>query len=116
MVLATEEDSLLAQPHSGEGFVVYAGGCPPRAGRSCRVPLSAKIKANKKEQFTACGKESTYQGTYSGVSFRCSAKVSLIFPSEELKILQSPQSTVHSPTSCARRMGAALWGGHEQGQ
>ena len=57
--------------------MVFAGGCPPRAGRSRKVPLSAKkvesiaslcpvsrskIKANKKEQVTACGEVSYRSG------------------------------------------------------
>ena len=90
--------------------MVFAGGCPPRAGRSRKVPLSAKkvesiailcpvsrskIKANKKEQVTACGEESTYQGTYSGVSYRSGAEIPLISPLEKSKVL--PQSTVQSP-------------------
>ena len=109
LVSLPQEDSILTQNHSGEGHVVFAGGCLPRAGRSRKVPLSAKkvesiailcpvsrskIKANKKEQFTACGEESTYQGTYSGVSYRSGAEIPLISPLEKSKVL--PQSRVHS--------------------
>lgn len=88
--------------------MVYAGGCPPRAGRSRKTPLSAKkveaiailcpvqrskINCTKKEQFTACGEESTYQGTYSGVNYRSTAEIPLISPQEKMNILvQSPQS------------------------
>ena len=73
-----QEEGLLDQPHAAEGYIVFEGGCPPRGGRSRRVPLAGykvetiavrcpvnrtKIKASKKEHFTACGEESTYQGT-----------------------------------------------------
>ena len=98
--------------------MVFAGGCPPRAGRSRKVPLSAKkvesiailcpvsrskIKANKKEQVTACGEESTYQGTYSGVSYR----KSLLSPLEKSKVL--PESTVQSPQYTGQPVSPDDW-------
>ena len=92
----------LSQSHACEGTIVYAGGCPPRAGRSRRVPFAArkveafaircpvqrsKIKASKKECFTACGEESTYQGTYSGVTFRSVSEIPLISADEKCRVL-----------------------------
>ena len=61
-----------------------------------RCPVHrAKIKASKKEHFTACGEESTYQGTYSGVSFRSVSEIPLLSLEEKKNILF--QSTVQSP-------------------
>ena len=37
-----EEDDVLSQAHACEATIVYTGGCPPRAGRSRRVPLSGR--------------------------------------------------------------------------
>ena len=94
---------MLSQPHASEGAVVYAGGCPPRTGRSRRVPLSAKkveaiaircpvsrskIKACRKETFTACGEESTYQGTYSRVQYRSTNEIPLIAQDAKVNVLK----------------------------
>ena len=98
-------------------MIVYEGGCPPRAGRTRRIPLSArklesitircpvqrnKIKATKKESFTACGEESTYQGTYTGVAFRPLSEIPLIDSGEKAKVMGNlvitgPGSTVQGP-------------------
>ena len=61
-----------------------------------RCPVNrTKIKASKKEHFTACGEESTYQGTYSGVTFRSVSEIPLLSIEEKKNILC--QSAVHSP-------------------
>lgn len=88
-----EEDAFAQCAHCGEGRIVYSGGCPPRAGRCRKVLLAAKkvesvhiicpvqrsrIKTTKREQFNACGAESTYQRTYSGVAFRALSEMPLI--------------------------------------
>ena len=72
----------------------------------CPVHRS-KIKANKKEQFTACGEESTY-----GHILRCQLQTQCqSVPHFSIREAQDlAKSTVHSPTRCARRLGAALWG------
>ena len=82
---------------------MYEGGCPPRSGRTRRVPLAArklesiamrfpvartKIRAEKKEAYTQCGEASTYQGTYCGVKFRKAAEMPLIPKAEKEKILK----------------------------
>lgn len=102
MVSDAEEDATQTHQHAAEGAIVYTGGCPPRAGRSRKVPLAAKkietmtvlcpvqrskIKCAKKEQFTACGEESTYQGTYSGVSYRSTSEIMLVPKGEKAAIL-----------------------------
>ena len=106
-----EEDDVLSQAHACEATIVYTGGCPPRAGRSRRVPLSGRkvetvaircpvqrtrIKATKKETFTACGEESTYQGTYTGVAFRASLEIPLISLGEKSKVMD-PNSVLSLP-------------------
>lgn len=93
---------MLSQEHAEEATIVFEGGCPPRAGRARRVPLGsrkiesiavrfpvsrAKVKTCKKENFTSCGEASTYQGTFSGVSFRACSELPLISPSEKAKVL-----------------------------
>ena len=44
-----QEEGILGQPHAAEGHIVFAGGCPPRGGRSRRVPL-----AGCKVETTSC--------------------------------------------------------------
>ena len=103
-VCVAKEDEFLKQNHSAEAMIIYEGGCLPRVGRSRKVPLNArkvesitvrcpvqrtKIKATKKECFTACGEESTYQGTYTGVTFRPLSEMPLINSSEKAKLLGS---------------------------
>ena len=41
-MLGTEEDVVLTQTQTEELFVIYSGGCLPRAGRVRRVPLAAR--------------------------------------------------------------------------
>eukprot|EP00438_Fugacium_kawagutii_P030956 Skav228890 [mRNA] locus=scaffold194:166018:168645:+ [translate_table: standard] len=108
----TKEDEILQQQHTSELTLVFTGGCPPRTGRSRRVPLSARkvetaavrcpvqrtrIKAIRKESFNATGEESTYQGTYTGVAFRATAEMPLIAKDEKLKVLD-PRGTVSLPS------------------
>ena len=108
---AAQEDEILNQPHASEATIVYCGGCPPRCGRSRRVPLGGRkvetmalrcpvirnrLKAMKKESFTACGEKSTYQGTYTNVSFRNTFEIPLIAPAEKAKVLD-PNSVVSMP-------------------
>ena len=96
---------MLKQPHSEECTIVYSGGCPPRTGRSRRVPLAAKkvetgavrfpvartkVQTTKKESFTVCGEASTYQGTYSGVDYRAAAEIPLVSKETKTKILGTP--------------------------
>ena len=84
---------VLTQTQTEELFVIYSGGCLPRAGRVRRVPLAArkvetcalrfpaqrtKIRTTKKENFTSCGEATTYQGTFSGVTFRPVSELPLI--------------------------------------
>ena len=81
-VRRVHEDNVLSFSFAEEATIMYQGGCLPRAGRTRKVPLSAKkvetvamrfpvarskIRASKKEAFTACGEASTFQGTYSAV-------------------------------------------------
>ena len=115
-----KEDEVLKQSHAAEGLIVYEGGCPPRVGRTRRVPLSArkvesiaircpvmraKIKATKKESFTACGEESTYQGTYTGVTFRPLSEIPMISSAEKAKLMAS--LVVHGPGSAGPPGGQA---------
>ena len=46
-----------------------------------------KLKCSKKEQFVACGEESTYQGTWSGVSYRTTSEIVLAPKDEKAAIL-----------------------------
>ena len=107
-----KEDELLTQPHTSELTVVFTGGCPPRTGRSRRVPLSARkvetaatrcpvqrnrIKATRKEAFNATGEESTYQGTYTGVEYRSINEMPLIAKDDKLNILD-PKRVLSPPT------------------
>lgn len=90
------------QTHACEATIVYTGGCPPRAGRIRKIPLGgrkvesiaircpvqrSRIKTTKKESFTACGEESTYQGTYTGVAYRPTTEIPLISMEEKAKVL-----------------------------
>eukprot|EP00435_Cladocopium_sp_Y103_P014364 s1151_g3.t1 len=99
-----EEDLVLSQTQTEEIFIIYSGGCVPRAGRMRRVPLSSrkvetasirfpaqrsKLKTIKKENFTSCGEATTYQNTYSGVAFRPAAELPLISNSEKAKIFNA---------------------------
>ena len=53
-----------------------------------RCPVQrSRIKVSKKETFTACGEESTYQGTYTGVSYRACSEIPLISMQEKSKLL-----------------------------
>ena len=93
---------MLSQDHTEELCLMYSGGCLPRAGRVRRVPIAArkvetcavrfpaqrtKIKTTKKENFTSCGEATTYQGTFSGVTFRPVAELPLINCEDKKKIL-----------------------------
>ena len=92
-VCFAKEDEFMKQNHSAEAMIIYEGGCLPCVGRSRKVPLNArkvesitvrcrvqrtKIKATKKECFAAWGEESTYKGTYTGVTFRPLSEMPLI--------------------------------------
>ena len=100
-MFGTEEDVVLTQTQTEELFVIYSGGCLPRAGRVRRVPLAArkvetcalrfpaqrtKIRTTKKENFTSCGEATTYQGTFSGVTFRPVSELPLINADDKKKI------------------------------
>ena len=100
-----QEDEIPGQPHCSEATIVYCGGCPPRCGRSRRVPLGgrkvetmalrcpvlrSRLKATKKESVTACGEESTRQGTYTNVSFRNTFEIPLIAPTEKAQTVLCP--------------------------
>lgn len=106
-----KEDDLLTQPHSSELTVVYTGGCPPRTGRTRRVPLQARkvetaavrcpvqrsrIKATRKESYNLTGEESTYQGTYTGVTYRATSEIPLISKAEKAKVLD-PKGVLSMP-------------------
>eukprot|EP00435_Cladocopium_sp_Y103_P074779 s326_g51.t1 len=97
-----EEDVVLAQTQTEELHLIYSGGCLPRAGRVRRVPLAArkvetcalrfpaqrtKIRTTKKENFTSCGEATTYQGTFSGVTFRPVSELPLINSDDKKKVL-----------------------------
>ena len=101
LFLGNEEDVVLSQTHTEEVFVIYSGGCLPRAGRVRRVPLAArkvetcalrfpaqrtKIRTTKKENFTSCGEATNYQGTFSGVTFRPVSELPLINADDKKKI------------------------------
>lgn len=92
----------MSQPQTAELFLIYSGGCPPRAGRARKVPLAAckvesaalrfpaqrsKFKTMKKENFTSCGEATAFQNTYSGVAFRPASELPLIAASEKSKIM-----------------------------
>ena len=96
-----KEDVVLSQPQSGELHLIYTGGCPPRAGRVRRLPLSARkvevgalrfpqqrsrIKTSKRESFNTLGEETNFQGTFSGVSFRPLNELPMISTDEKTKI------------------------------
>ncbi|CAE7443871.1 MPK1 [Symbiodinium sp. CCMP2592] len=106
------EDLLLHQQHTEECTIVYSGGCPPRTGRTRRVPLAAKkvetgavkfpvartnIQTTKKGSFTVCGEASTYQGTYSGVEYRAVSEMPLVAADTKKKII-APATTGDLPT------------------
>ena len=93
---------MLKQQHAEECTLVYSGGCPPRAGRSRRVPMAAKkvetgavrfavarnrVQTTKKGSFTQCGEASTYQGTYSGVEYRTVSEMPMVSAETKGKIL-----------------------------
>ena len=93
---------MLSTPQTEECTVVYSGGCPPRAGRTRRVPMAAKkvetgavrfpvprtkIQTTKKGSFTVCGEASTYQGTYTGVEYRAVSEMPLVCGDTKRKIL-----------------------------
>ena len=95
---------MLKLPHAEEAHIVYSGGCPPRAGRSRKVPLSGKnmeaiaisfpvqrtkVLVTKKQHYTCCGEASTYCGRFSGVELRASAMLPLISPKEKQTIMGS---------------------------
>jgi len=99
--IPSQEDVVLAHSHTEELCLIYSGGCVPRAGRVRRVPLGAKkvetavlrfpaqrtkIKTTKKENFTSCGEATTFQGTFSGVTFRPVSELPLIAADEKKKI------------------------------
>lgn len=46
-----------------------------------------KIKTIKKENFTSCGEATTFQGMFSGVTFRPVSKLPLIACDEKKKVL-----------------------------
>ena len=111
-MLGTEEDVVLTQTQTEELFVIYSGGCLPRAGRVRRVPLAArkvetcalrfpaqrtKIRTTKKENFTSCGEATTYQGTFSGVTFRPVSELPLINADDKKKILVPANQAVQVP-------------------
>ncbi|CAE7220504.1 MPK1 [Symbiodinium sp. CCMP2592] len=106
------EDLLLNQQHTEECTIVYSGGCPPRTGRTRRVPLAAKkvetgavkfpvartkIQTTKKGSFTVCGEASTYQGTYSGVEYRAVSEMPRVSADTKKKII-APATTGDLPT------------------
>ncbi len=98
--------------------MVYNGGCVARAGRMRKTPLAAKkietaavrfpccrskIKASKKANFTSCGEATTFQGTYSGVVFRCTAELPLVDVSQKGGELNC--MTFNAPEDWADRYG-----------
>lgn len=110
---------MLKLPHAAEAFIVYSGGCPPRAGRSRKVPLSGKnmeaisisfpvqrtkVQATKKQHYTCCGESSTYSGRFSGVELRASAMLPLIAPKEKQAIMGSSKP-LDPPEDWAEKYG-----------
>lgn len=106
---------MLTQPQTAELFLIFSGSCPPRAGRARKVPLAAckvesaalrfpaqrsRFKTCKKENFTSCGEATTFQNTYSGVTFRPASELPLITSSEKSKIL--PASASAAPAAPAQ--------------
>ena len=102
LYLIHQEDVVLAQSQTEELFFIYSGGCVPRAGRVRRLPLQSKkvetaairfpaqrsrVKISKKESFTSCGEATTFQNTYSGVTFRPASELPLIALGEKAKVL-----------------------------
>lgn len=100
---------MLSQTQTEEIFIIYTGGCVPRAGRTRRVPLSSrkvetaairfpavrsKLKTAKKENFTSCGEATTFQNTYSGVAFRPASELPLITCAEKAKIFTAAAPAV----------------------
>ena len=100
-VRRVHEDNVLSCSFAEEATIMYQGGCLPRAGRTRKVPLSAKkvetvamrfpvarskIRASKKEAFTACGEASTFQGTYSAVEYRACSEMPLISKEDKAKV------------------------------
>ena len=87
--------------------------CQPRKSnplQSCAQSAGARIKANKKEQFTACGEESTYPRDlfWSILPVRCRNPSHL--PTGEIQgfaSVHSPESTVYGPASATRWLGRA---------
>ena len=104
-LLAAKEDGLLNKhAHAEEGFIVYNGGCPPRAGRTRKVPLQAKnvetfamgfpvqrskVQTTKKETYACCGEASTYSGRYSGVDFRPCGQLPFIPQNDKKAIVKN---------------------------
>ena len=117
----SKEDGLLNKSKFAEqAFIIYNGGCPPRAGRSRKVPLQAKnvetisvafpvarsrIKATKKEMYATCGESSTYSGRYSGVEFRSSSQLPLIEKGDKKNIINSVPET---PEDWVEKHGTAI--------
>ena len=89
--------------HTDELSLTYAGGCVARAGRMRRVPLAARkveicavrfpvpknrVKTAPRENFASCGEATTFQGSYTGVTFRSSQEIPLVNVAEKGKMLQ----------------------------
>ena len=98
-----KEDSILKQPHSEEGCLVFEGGCLPRASRTRKIPCGAKkvetfalkfpvprtrVKAVEKQSWAACGEKTTFQGTYTGVQFRLTAELPLLSMADKKKMFR----------------------------
>ena len=101
LLIQPQEDTILALAQTEEIAVIYAGSCPARAGRMRRLPLAARkietaalrfpvartrVKTCKKESFNSCGEATSFQPTYSGVSFRSVKELPLISLAEKQKV------------------------------
>lgn len=140
ILVSTQEDGLLAKHlHAEEATIIYNGGCPPRAGRTRKVPLQAKnvetvavacpvqrsrIRATKKEHFATCGESSTYSGRYSGVDFRPTSQLPLIDTKEKQAIIPFAPSPPEDwadkhgssvPLFWAESKSIGLWGSTSRG-
>eukprot|EP00435_Cladocopium_sp_Y103_P022137 s4114_g5.t1 len=73
-----------------------------------RCPVQrTRIKVTKKETFTACGEESTYQGTYTGVAFRNTLEIPLVSLREKAKVMDpnGALSLLKAPEDWVERNG-----------
>ncbi|CAE7242568.1 Cdkl4, partial [Symbiodinium necroappetens] len=116
-----EEDTFLSLSQSEQGWIIYEGGCPARAGRARRVFMGCRkvesmclrmptartrIKVQPRENFCTTGESTTFQTTWSSVKFRQSAELPLIALSAKKLVLDV--DVAEPPEDWVEKHGAAI--------